>query len=202
MFKIDKNTHLAILFTFAVIFIVFYLYHTIQDLKKIQNELTKINSDILTLKRNSAVLDRLENDRLSRQINKKNENFNDSVIITDKPIEFEKINQVPVIEEDNESIETQELQDILNNSSSSSSSSTISLSEHEENVNMLEEEQEHTTLDKDLNLNNDEEILEEVEKVDLNSLTLEELKELCKKHGLSAKGSKSILKERLNEIQL
>lgn len=187
MFKIDKNTHLAILFTFAVIFIVFYLYHTIQDLKKIQNELTKINNDILTLKRNSAIIDRLENDRLSREINKNQVKLNETAVIYPNNTLVEKDN----IEDDDISVQTEELQEILNNSSSSSSTS--------------ENESVHEKMSKNLNIeveeNENEEIVE-TEKLDLNSLTLEELKELCKKHGLSTKGSKSVLKERLNEIQL
>ncbi len=197
MFKIDKNTHLAILFTFAVIFIVFYLYHTIQDLKKVQNELTKINNDILTLKRNSAVIDRLENDRLSREINKNQVNINklnnnpNTIIYTTNETETEK-DETHNLQEDNESVQTKELEDILNNSSSSSSD-TESVSE---NDNLEVSKNAHIEIEEE----NEE--VEEIEKIDLHSLTLEELKELCKKHGLSTKGSKSVLKERLNEIQI
>lgn len=54
MFKIDKSTHLLILFTFAIIFVVVYLYYTIIDVRKIQKELKTLSEDVLALKKLQA----------------------------------------------------------------------------------------------------------------------------------------------------
>lgn len=50
MFKIDKNTHLMILFTFALIFLVVYLYYTIVDVRKIQREVKSLADEVATIK--------------------------------------------------------------------------------------------------------------------------------------------------------
>lgn len=54
MFKIDKSTHLLILFTFAIIFVVVYLYYTIMDVRKMQKEIKTLSEDVLALKKEQA----------------------------------------------------------------------------------------------------------------------------------------------------
>jgi len=49
MFKFNKGTHLTILATFAIVFIVIYLYFTITDLRKIQAEVAKLKTKVAAL---------------------------------------------------------------------------------------------------------------------------------------------------------
>jgi hypothetical protein len=49
MFKAGKSTHLTILATFALVFIVVYLYYTITDLRKLQIEVSKLSKTVQTL---------------------------------------------------------------------------------------------------------------------------------------------------------
>ena len=46
MFKINKSVHVMILLTFAIIFIVIYMYYTINDVKKLGLEMKKNSQDI------------------------------------------------------------------------------------------------------------------------------------------------------------
>lgn len=50
MFKIDKSTHMLILFTFALVFVVVYLYYTITDLRKMQKEVKRLTDELAALK--------------------------------------------------------------------------------------------------------------------------------------------------------
>lgn len=46
MIKLNKTTHLMILFTFAIIFVVFYLYYTINDVRQLKAENKKLSADV------------------------------------------------------------------------------------------------------------------------------------------------------------
>lgn len=49
MIKLNKTTHLMILFTFAVVFVVVYLYYTINDVKRLNTEVKKLSTDVTKL---------------------------------------------------------------------------------------------------------------------------------------------------------
>ena len=51
MLKIDKTTHLAILFTFALSFVVIYLYYAISDVRKVQLEVKQVQEDVASLQK-------------------------------------------------------------------------------------------------------------------------------------------------------
>lgn len=55
MFKAGKSTHLTILATFAIVFIVIYLYYTITDLRKVQIDVAKLTKEVQALKSSAAV---------------------------------------------------------------------------------------------------------------------------------------------------
>ncbi len=56
MFKFNKGTHLTILATFAIVFIVIYLYFTITDLRRLQNEVSRLRQKVSALEETTAVL--------------------------------------------------------------------------------------------------------------------------------------------------
>lgn len=49
MFKFNKSTHITIISTFAIVFIVIYLYYTITDLRKLQIEVSKLSKQVQEL---------------------------------------------------------------------------------------------------------------------------------------------------------
>lgn len=49
MLKLSKHTHLTIIGTFAVVFIVVYLYYTITDLRKVQADVARLTKQIASL---------------------------------------------------------------------------------------------------------------------------------------------------------
>ena len=53
MIKFNKSTHLTIIATFAIVFIVIYLYFTITDLRKLQGEVARLRQKIATLEENA-----------------------------------------------------------------------------------------------------------------------------------------------------
>jgi hypothetical protein len=55
MFKLDKNTHMMVLFTFSLIFIVVYLYYTITDVRKMQKEVKRLSDELLKLQKEPPV---------------------------------------------------------------------------------------------------------------------------------------------------
>lgn len=70
--KINSTTHMTILFTFALVFVVIYLYYTITDVRKMSAELKKVTQDIQTL---TATVSKLNNEvaevqKLSVDVNK------------------------------------------------------------------------------------------------------------------------------------
>ena len=56
MFKFNKSTHLTIISTFAIVFIVIYLYFTITDLRKLQNEVSKLSKQVQTLQEQQSMV--------------------------------------------------------------------------------------------------------------------------------------------------
>ena len=54
MIKFNKSTHLTIIATFAIVFIVIYLYFTITDLRKLQGEVTRLRQKVATLEENAG----------------------------------------------------------------------------------------------------------------------------------------------------
>lgn len=76
--KINTSTHLTILFTFAIIFVVIYLYYTIVDVrkitldvKKISQDLAKLNNELTEMKKTSVDVNKMfnMNDVLTQELN-------------------------------------------------------------------------------------------------------------------------------------
>lgn len=76
--KINTTTHLTILFTFAIIFVVIYLYYTIidvrkisLDIKKLSQDITKLNNELTEIKKTSVDVNKMfnMNDVLTQELN-------------------------------------------------------------------------------------------------------------------------------------
>ena len=76
--KINTSTHLTILFTFAIIFVVIYLYYTIMDvrkisldIKKLSQDITKLNNELTEIKKTSVDVNKMfnMNDVLTQELN-------------------------------------------------------------------------------------------------------------------------------------
>ena len=76
MIKINKTTHISLLFTFAVVFISVYLYYTIVDVKHLKRETKKLMEDVggltkLATELTKRVTDTMNvNEHVVRELNK------------------------------------------------------------------------------------------------------------------------------------
>jgi hypothetical protein len=62
MMKLNKTVHIMILLTFAIVFVVIYLYYTINDLKKLSVETKKNAQDIQSVVTTLNALNKAIND--------------------------------------------------------------------------------------------------------------------------------------------
>jgi hypothetical protein len=69
--KLNASTHLTIIFTFALIFVVIYLYYTIIDVRKVSSDLNKITKELQSL---STSVSKLNND--IAEVQKTNQDVN------------------------------------------------------------------------------------------------------------------------------
>ena len=110
MIKINKTTHIMILSTFALIFVVVYLYYTINDVKKLSVEVKKNAADItkLTLEVQNAmsVITNLNKDVLEVKgqsvCNKRFEDLKDDAQSEQSSVDSEMLKKIIVGEEDEE----------------------------------------------------------------------------------------------------
>lgn len=61
MFKLNKSTHMLILMTFTIVFVVVYMYYMIRDVKKIYAEVNKHGQDIASLQKVSNEIQEIKN---------------------------------------------------------------------------------------------------------------------------------------------
>jgi hypothetical protein len=124
--KINSSTHITILVTFALIFVVIYLYYTITDVRKLSLELKKVSVDVQTLSNSFTKLngELLEVQKASLDFNKV---FNMNDMLTNEltgllnnqcqgdqcEIKTVQVEQTD-IEDDNESVDTTDIKKILN----------------------------------------------------------------------------------------
>ena len=47
--KLNKNTHFFIITTFAIVFVVVYLYYTIVDVRRLSNDVSRLSRDLVAL---------------------------------------------------------------------------------------------------------------------------------------------------------
>ena len=61
MFKLNKSTHMLILMTFTIVFVVVYMYYTIKDVKKMYTEVKKHEQDIQNLQKLDGDIKEIKN---------------------------------------------------------------------------------------------------------------------------------------------
>lgn len=185
MMKLNQTTHILILFTFVIIFVGFYLYHTIADVKRLNVEVKKLTTDL------QNIANGLSN--ISKELSEVRQCDNQTCSIQQVPLEVTqttiKSEQEPKVvinkilenedDDDSSSVNTEELKKIINDDV-----------EEED-----EEEQE------------EDEIFEEIIKSEpqftheeLDKKKLPEIKDLCRLKGLETKGTKEQLISKLLSI--
>jgi len=215
MIKFNKSTHLMILFTFAIIFVVLYLYYTINDVKRMSNELKKITSDVqkinldiqglnvalnnLNLATNNLIIQKQPQTQQISSVFVKPVNSQSSGAKNDSSCQKQSpsalINDLEDDDEDDDatSVNTEELKNIINEND-----------DVEEETSEVEKKKESVipnddVSDDDESDDNDDLELEATpaETIDFHKLKYEELKDLCKKNGISTKGTKDQLISKL-----
>lgn len=183
MFKIDKTTHVLILLTFSTIFVSIYMYYTIYDVKQLSKKVTSLSTEVLNLKVKVDM-----NDSNSKRVSEQPPATKSiPEVVKSCPIVIKSEPVVPKSEpvqtvynvtaphnSDNDSVNTDELKKIINDSD-----------------DIIEVDENYEGID------NDE---YEEEAVDLHTLKLDQLKNMCKENGLSYKGSKDQVITRLEDF--
>jgi hypothetical protein len=197
-----------ILVAFAIIFIVLYLYYTINDVKKISNELKKLSTDIqkinldiqglnsslnnINLATNNLIIQKqsLTPPPTSLQVLSKNNQANQVIFHHDDEDEDDD-------EDDATSVNTEELKKIINDTDETipPELEDTKLKSTPENIKKDSNEE-----DQDDNFDNIEKIDTTLEKPDLHKLKYEDIRDLCKRKGISSKGTKDQLISKLQGL--
>lgn len=200
MFKLDKKTHLTILFTFAVVFIVIYLYYTIRDVRKVQVDVKKLQDELAVVKTLSTTVGAMKAE-IEEMKNTKHVRANIDIANLPAPstvvsvqeavqetVQEESVEADVQEEDDVSSVNTDEIRDILDGED--------------------EEEEPHKEDEDDTEVSDEQEgAVEEVDGTpgqtkspeELKNMKVDELKELCRSYNLSTKGNKNDLLVRVFE---
>jgi cell division protein FtsB len=142
--KLNASTHITIIFTFALIFVVIYLYYTIIDVRKINTDISKVtkelqslttsvsklNSDIAEIQKTNQDVTRIfnMNDILTQEINNLMPMVNKLTdnVIPEFPFQSYPLGEservectdnvcvIPNDEDDKDSVDTVDIKKILN----------------------------------------------------------------------------------------
>jgi hypothetical protein len=191
MFKIDKHTHLIILFTFALVFVVIYLYFTITDVRKMQRDITKLAADVAALQPQQQQQPKVAGGSPTLPVPT-------VVQVQHAKVPQPEIIQVPAqvveeeiitvededddYEEDVESVVTEDIKAVL-----------TPCEEGEE-----EEAAEEPVVPEIVETHQSEEVVTEQL---LQTLKFEEIKDMCRKRGIKIQGTKEALMKRLLESE-
>ena len=184
MFKLNKNTHIMLLFTIAITFVSVYLYYTVMDVKKLNGDVKKINDNVANI---TTIVTKMNHEINS--LKKHHGDVNHHVLeelnkIVGFASEQPSKDEAEENEEDDDSVDSGEIQKILE---ADDDIEEVGNSEDEEDgkvEDVLENSMEQPVIDVE----------------NLKNMKFEELKEICKKHDLSQKGTKAVLIERIEEF--
>lgn len=210
MFKIDKNTHMLILFTFALIFVVVYLYYTIIDVRKMQKEIKRLNDEIVALRKSPSPPQpivshpQVTTEQVPVKATKsKSESIQVPIVeITQTDSQVEKKNMSELLDtvlDDADSVVTDEIRDTLN---CTDDEEEVVANPEVTSLNATSQEVQDILKEIPEDVNDIIDDIEKREKVDINELVnmkYDDLKDLCKKHNLTQKGTKEVLIKRLAE---
>jgi hypothetical protein len=229
MFKLDKNTHIMILFTFAIIFVVVYLYYTILDVRKLQKELKKSGDELAEAKSKITLLEQALAKK--EEITKKpsanviqlTQLAPATQVVAPVPTQDKKdiviASEVPV--KDDESVVTEDIRETLDCSDSDDEVLVEKTPSFIENIIPADddddggggadedgqvdtvEDDEDDGLDEILNIAEKPVVALPTKKYqaeDLQKMKYDDLRELCKKNDINPKGTKDALIKKLSEI--
>ena len=112
--KLSASTHLSILITFAVIFVGFYLYYTINDVRKMTIDLKKISNEVNALSSSLNTLTKEFSDIQKCNLDvQKVYNMND-MLVTELNSAFKCDKKQCVLNDDIESVDTADIKKMLN----------------------------------------------------------------------------------------
>jgi hypothetical protein len=193
MLKLNKNIHLIILFVCTTGFIAFYLFHLIRNLKRVESDVKQLSTEVGKLTQDiQTVVNLVQTTTLAKCV----------VPTTASPSQTQQEDISPDLSPlDDESVNTDELKKILiqdDDDDEDDDDDDDDDDEVEEAENQEEEaeneEEEHDVQEDILNT-----ITTTIENVpvptseELKKLKYDDIKDLCKKRGITIKGSKDQL---------
>lgn len=193
MFKLNKNTHMMILMTFTVVFVVVYMYYAIRDIKVIYSDVKKMEADITTLKTKQEALEN-ETKVIKQLISSVPPPQQQPMPMQEV---FEMVFPVPkmpvtqhaviVQEEDNDSVSTEDIKKLVPDDEEEPEQPTL---ETPEPVAEAVKELEPV-------IESQEEPVKTYSEDELKKMKFEEVKDICKKMNVNTKGSKEVLISRI-----
>lgn len=208
MFKLDKKTHLIILFTFAMVFVVVYLYYTIQDLRKAQVELKRLQDELAVVKNLSNTVSCMKTDVDElKTVKHIKANIAAPTTATAPVATTVSVEPIPTQEDVASSVDTEEIRDILDGGMDDEEivSQEGEVHEVDDVASEVEEEVQQDTPveevheDENIEVNTDVPVKDQITPEELKNMKVDELKELCREYNLSTKGNKNDLLVRIFE---
>jgi len=184
-----------ILLTFVLIFIVFYLYYTIVDVKKMNQELLKLGKEVQSLSSGFATLSKevlsLRNAALPAP----------ACCFRPGAVPAEQNLVIDDEDEDEDEVSSEDLKKIINDADSEDEGDAAASVQDEDVESDVPIDKVHN--DADAPVEETESTLEKpLSAEDLKKMKYDEIKELCKQKGVTVKGSKDVLVEKLEKLLL
>lgn len=209
MIKIDKNTHLMILFTFALVFVSVYLYYVIVDVRKIQVDIKKLTEEAesrkVTVAKDMEALSNVVRQMSSISPSQQYVAPTPSTVI--EPVctmpEVKEIHPSQVKKErEADAGKPQIQQNIEDDNSVSTEDIRQTLDCESDGVDEIDEilqntNESHEVVEEQVELVEGKHVYDKQD--ELHSMKYEELRDLCKSYGLSTKGTKEAIIKRLQE---
>ena len=184
MLKIDKTTHMMILFTFGLVFVSVYLYYTIIDVRRVQTEMKKLVEENEVRKAaTSKEIEALSNAIMQLSV-KAPQTKAASEVCEVKHDRVQVVEMIPVektLDKDDDSVITDDIR------------KSLDCDTDDDNVDVEIE----AILDSDPEGKKKSDT--EMSIARLQAMKYEELRDLCKDLGISYKGVKDVLYKRLHD---
>ncbi len=218
MAKLNKTTHLMILFTFAIVFVVIYLYYTIGDVRKMSSEVKRLTGEVSKLNQDVqnilAIMPKMPSSASNLQIPVPSS--------SQTQVQVQQVQQQvqPVVQKQKVSASSQSLpaqpsvqatsqlvKQVLPDDSDEDDASSVNTEDLKKIINDVDEVNVDNVEDGHIEVLHDElpeqeghvqleqeTVKEEVfSEEDLKKLKYEEIKDLCRTRGISTRGTKEQL---------
>lgn len=203
MIKIDKNTHMFILLTFSIVFVSVYLYYTIIDVRKMQQDIKNSEVQSKSLSQQIEQLKAILGTQQSGNV------VTPSVTVPTVQVQVSRqhvhvpekqvveVNEI-VDELDDESVTTEDIRNTLHCESDDDSEVDDVA---QDCVVQQEVSQNDTEQDDDVEITfaSEQDAQQSITPEEIKSLKYEELRDLCRTYNISQKGNKDVLIKKLTE---